>query len=578
MKLQENQIKERLKKPTNNGEVKIGRWYESRLRIFTEPKFKDELEKEEAWEDFTKFLAVTISGDKALRICDYLQYPLTVCSIPKPLLSDLYKVFNAGNSFFNVQSVKKNGGEKLQQTLANINLNTWIEKHGKRVLKNKPNTVVVVDKDDQGEPYLLAVDNDRVIDFKFKDCYVEFEYIVFTHSKEVNEQGEEVVRVAYYDEFVYSVFIKDGEEYKLEKMVEHGLGRCPARMFLGDRLNSNLEYSRESPLVLVLSKMQEWQLFDLFKFYTDHYAPFPVTEMVKAKCGIENCVNGIVHEESVYYEGNEKKMRTITRECKSCNSNNQIGVGAKILLDPQGDKDEPTASGKFRMISNDITNLEYLEKKLEKIEGYVQLKVVGEDKLLSKEAVNEKQVKGSFESKTNVLLTLKSNLDELYTWIAETVARLTIGDKPVSVTANFGTEWYLVSEEVMLERYKTARDGGLPLEEVDMLYQQYIETKYKGNPKKIARLKILNKVNPVPHKLTAQRLEMYKNGIITQKDLIISEKLVYFANIFEQKNGRLIEFGENLSELEQAVKISNIIKNYADEYIKETSTEPNGGS
>lgn len=574
MKLQESQIIEILKNPKNSGEVEVGRFYESYLRIFTEPKFKEDLEKEEAWKHFLKCLDSRITSSKAYRICEFIQYPLSVCNIPNSLMSDLYRVFNAGNSFFSIDSVKKNGGEKLQKTLAEVNINTWIEKHGKEVLKNKPNTIVVVDKNDEGEPFLFDVGMDRVIDFEFVlGSYVQLKYIVFKHSFKKNEAGEDEERIGYYDNYVYSVFVKDGSNYILEKTVEHNLGYCPARMFLEERLNNNRELNRKSPLSASLSKLEEWQLFETFKFYTDHYNPFPVTEMVREKCSVDGCVKGVVYREDVYYERDEKKTRTVATECKACKNKNQIGVGAKILLDPQAEKDEPSASGKFRMISNDVSNLVYLKDKLNEIEEYIKNKVVGEDRAVTKEAVNEKQVKGSFESKTNVLLSIKTNLDSLFNWIAKTVCKLAIGDKPVTINANFGTEWYLVSEAEMQKKYKEAKEGGLPREEVDMIYMQYVETKYRGNPQKINRLRILNKINPCPHSTQKERIDLYTAGLISKEDLIICEKIVYFANKFEQENGVLSEFGEKLTELQQYQNIYNIFKNYAGEYIKENQSE-----
>lgn len=580
MKFAKSQVVEQVKKPINKGEVNSGNAYESRLRIFTEPKFKEELKTESGWDELKKFMKTALSEERDVRITEFIQYPLSVCGITKGLLSDIYKVFNAGNSYFNIETVKKNGGEKLRKAFEQINLNRWIEEEGKKVLKNRPNTIVVVDKDGEGNPYLVPVTNDRLIDFRLKDDNVTFEYVTFIHSKTINESGEEETRIALYDEETYYVVLKEKDgTYTVESEVKHTVGYCPARMFLKDRLNNNGELNRASPLSLVISKLQEWQLFDLYKFYTDHYAPFPIVEMVRAKCSNDSCKDGVIYNEETYYAGDEAKIRTTTQDCQVCKSQNQIGVGAKILIDPQEDKDEPTAKGIFRLISNDVTQLNYLKEKLGGLEEYVKLKVVGADNVLTKEAVNEKQVQGSFETKTNVLLAIKTNLDELYEWIARTVAKATIGDKPINVTANFGTEWYLISEDELQERFKTAKEVGLPREEVDMIYHQLIETKYKGNPNKIARLKIINRLNPCPYDLTKDKIEKRKNQILSQKELVISEKLVTFVKRFELEQGSIVEFGENLDENEQFKQIETIIKNYADEYIKENGeTQPIGGS
>lgn len=579
MKFASDKVVEQVKKPTNQAEVARGKTYESRLRVFTEPKDETELKTEEGWKIIKDFLSTALSEERDVRITEFIQYPLTVCGITEGLMSDLYKVFNAGNSYFNIDTVKKNGGEKLRKVFEQINLNRWIEEEGKEVLKNKPNTIVVIDKNDDGDPYLISVTNDRLIDFKLKDDGVNLEYVTFIHSTKTNDAGEEEIRIALYDDETYYVVLKSKDgTHTIEREVKHNLGFCPARMFLKRKLNSNGELNRRSPLSLVLSKLQEWQLFDLYKFYTDHYAPFPIVEMVRSQCGDDRCKNGTIYEDETYYVADEAKHRVKTSECPVCKSHNQIGVGAKIMIDPQ-EEDEPTASGKFRMINNDISQLNYLKEKLQEIELGIKLKVVGADDVLKSEAVNELQVKGSFETKTNVLLAIKTNLDELYEWIAKTVAKLAIGEKPINVSANFGTEWYLVSEEELQNRFKTAKEVGLPKEELDMIYNQIIETKYKGNPNKINRLKIINRLNPCPYDTMQEKLDKRKNKIISQKELVISEKLVTFVKRFELEQGSIVEFGENLEPNEQFKQVQTIINSYADEYIKENGdTEPIGGS
>lgn len=568
MKFAKNQVIEQIRKPKNGKEVNSGKKYESRLRIYTEPKFEDDLKTEEAWKEFQGFMAKAISKERDVRLKDFIQYPLSSCGITKGIMSDIYKVFNAGNSYFNVEVIKKNGGEKLKETLRELNINRWVENQGKKVLKNEPNTIVVIDKGEDGTPYLIPVTNDRLIDFELKENFTDLEYITFIHSIKNNDAGETETRIALYDEETYYVILKkkDGT-YTIEKETAHNLGYCPARMFLNERLNSNNQLNRSIPLSLVLSKLQEWQLFDLYKFYTDHYAPFPIIEMTRNKCGNDNCKNGTIYEDEVYFSGDESKVRTTTKECSICKEKNQIGVGAKVLIDPQEDKDEPTAKGTFRFINNDVSQLKYLKEKLESIEEYIKLKSAGTDSLISRNAVNEKQVQGSFESKTNVLLSIKTNLDELYEWIVRTLSKVIIGDKPIRVNANFGTEWYLISEEDLQNRFKTAKETGLPKEEIDMIYYQLIETKYKGNPDKIEKLKMINSLDPCPYETTKTKIEKLKNGIITLKELIISENLVTFVKRFEREHASILEFGIKLKSGERINKIINIINEYTNERI-----------
>lgn len=576
MKFTDTEILEIVKKPKNSSDVENGRKYESRLRLFTEPKFKGDLQgKEIAWKEFTSFMDDVLSIEKSSRIKDFIQYPLSSIGITESLMSELYKVFNAGNAYFNVGTVKKSGGEKMQKLLQDLNITQWIEEEGKEVLKNKPNTVVVIDKNEHGEPYILSIDNDRLLDIKLKDDGVSCDYVMFVHSETENEAGDDEVRIALYDEENYNVIVEVKGEYSIETSVPHNIGYCPARMFLKEKLNSKARFNRKVPLSSALSKIQEWQYFDIYKFYTDHYAPFPVTEMLRSSCGGDTCNKGWIEHREVYVVDGETRDNVTRSKCKACESNNFVGVGAKILIDPVDD-DQESASGKFKMTSNPVENLKYLQDKLDFIESYIKVKVVGIDDAVNKEAVNELQVKGSFESRTNVLLRIKSNLDELYVWIVTTIGNTFIKGQPLSVEANFGTEWYLISEIELQERFKEAKLAGLPTSELNEIYLQIVETKYKGNPDKIERLKIINRIDSCPFDTMEGKLARLANGVISKAELIISSRMLTFVSRFEFEQGSIVEFGEDIEPRIKYQKIYEQFKIYADEYIRENETEPIG--
>lgn len=575
MKLKKLNIVDLVKKPRNSELVKLGRNYESRLRLFTETKFKEDLAKESAWEEFNDLMTKAIGADKQKRLTDFVQFPLTSVEIAGSLLKDLYKVFDAGNSYFSQRTVKKNGGETFDKLMNKINVVKWIEETGKECLKNKPNLIVVIDKNEDGEPYLLSIDNDRLVDFEFNEDNESFKYIAFTHSLVMNNDKKEL-RISVYDEESYHVVLKIEDKYTLESSVKHNIGYCPAKMFFSERLNSNNVLNRKSPLSGVISKLQEWQFFDVYKFYTDHFAPFPVTEMVRSKCNIDGCIDGIIYTEEEHFQGDERKVTQSHKKCNVCSSNNVVGVGAKILLDPPEDG-EPSSAGTFKFITIDTTSLEYIATKLETIEEYIKLKVVGVDDVISREAVNEKQVRGSFESRSNVLLDIKNNLDTLYVWIVQTLANCSIGsNKPLEISANFGTEWYLVSEEELQERFKRAKEYGFPKQEIDMIYCQLIETKYKGNPDKVKRLKLVNSLDPCPYDNLENKLKKLQNQIINSEELIISERLITFVNKFESVNGSILEFGDELENEVRVTKIYEQLKKYANEQIN-NQAKPIGG-
>lgn len=570
MKLAENQIRQLVKNPNNSNQIEEGRKYESRLRLFTESKDKDEIKVESSWNEFKYFMKRAISTEKEIRISDFILYPLSTVSITESLLNDLYKVFSAGNSYFNIETIKQKGGEKMQKLLEKSNVKNWIEEVVKDSLKNKPNTVAVVDRNEEGEPYLVMVDNERIVDFELSKDLINLEYIVFKHSEDKETKTK---RFSVYDEESYNVVaVIDGGEPIIEKTTKHQNGKCPARMVINKPLNQKNTFSRKIPISSSIGKLQEWQYFDIYKFYTDHYGPFPVVEMMRSTCGNMNCDGGYVTDVVEFADGLGTGSYEKRTKCETCASINTIGVGTKILLDPEEEGD-PKGAGKFRMISSPVENLKYLDEKLISIEERIKLKVVGIDNVSSKEAINEKQMQGSFESRTNVLLGIKTNLDDLYKWVIKTFGRIYIPGSPLTISVNWGTEWYLISEDELQERYKKGKDMNLPKAELDMIYHQILETKYKGNPEKIERLKIINELDPCPHSSLDDKIKKSEKGIISPKELILSERIITFVNRFEQNNGSIIDFGKDIEKGKKQETILKQLKIYADEQARTIETE-----
>jgi len=569
------EAQEILKSPRNKVKVKRGRRYESFLRLFTEPLFKDELANEEAWEDYLNFLKITLSENKYKRVVEFIQYPLSVNDNTESIMNELYKVFDSKNSFFKNEFKSDTDEKIINEALSKINIRSWIEENGKSVLKNKPNSIVVVDKDSESNPYLILVESNDIIDVELNKRG-QCEYIAFIHS--VITVGDSKLRlISFYDDEFYRVFLEDEKgEYSLFRETEHphGIGYCPARSFIDTPLNNQNFFTRKSPLGNSLSKLSEWQIFDTYKFYTDHYAPFPVIETVEEDCSVEKCEGGQIAIEQDYIADNQRKTLITYRECPSCSAKGIIGPGTVLTLPAVAESKEEDGSGKFRMVSPEVKNLEYIADKLVKIENNIELKVVGKNELLSKEAVNKDQVKGSFDTKLNVLLSTKTYLDNIHKWIVKTVAKSVMPTVEFSLMVNYGTEFYILTEEQLQERFNAAKKAGLPPVEIAMIFTQLVETKYKGNPESIMRIDLIKMIDPMPFDNLDDKLKKVQNGIVSKNDLILSENMIRFVDRFERENASLTEFGKELELNERINKIFEILKIYTDEQARNGTVEP----
>lgn len=575
MILNESQAIEKIKQPKNKQYLEDVKAYESKLRVFTEEMELHELMEEPYWAKMNTTLKDRVNK-KFKRVTQFYRFPLPVVQITDSVLNDYFKVFEGKNRFFNVEANRDIS--TLKNWIIQNNVEQWIEDEARCVLKNKPCSFVVVDRDKNGTPYLLNIDSKRLIDADINKKG-DVEYIVFVHSIEMMGD-KKVCRIAVYDDEKYQVFLKIDENYTLEKSVPHNLGYCPARPFISDDTNNKNLYKRRVAFGQSLARLEDWTFFDIFLNYVDHYAPFPITEAPIKKCANEMCRDGKVREEQIVDQRNGTK-RVVWNTCQVCDG--KVGEfdaspGLHIGIKLQQNKGKEDGSGKFKMHFPETDKMEYVPKKLDRMELEIRFKTVGVSNVLQNEAVNELQVKGSFASMETVLIRVKTELDKLYKWIVKCVGNLLYRNSELSIEANFGTEFYLSTEEELQKRFENAKKIGLPMSELILIYKQLIDTKYKGNKAKIERQKLLLRLDPLPLYSEKEAMEMAGKSVIDATTLNFKINFYRFVTRFEEENMTITEFGTNLEMRERIKIILDTLKSYNDEDISAKSTQGGEGS
>jgi hypothetical protein len=556
-------------KPSLKQDLEKARQYESLLRVFTEPMLLNEIEDETAWMDVKSLMRRRLNSDRMYkRAMDFVTFPLPVVNISNKNLSDIYKVFDSRNSYFHYQIDNKGVHDELAPMLEELAPVRWIEEQGRKVLANQPCSVVVVDKKEDGTPYLLLIDIDRVIDAEFKN-ESELEFIMFKHSKKGDKQ-----LIALYDSHSYRVYEEGKTEEKDDLILisenEHGAGFCPARMFISKPLNSRVGFSRWSPLACTTSKMIEWTAFDAWSNYADTYAAFPMIQMPEEACEIDGCKEGLIERQEGYVENNVKMTRTFHDACPACDKRELVGAGVVIKMPVKQSKDDPEAP-ETKFIEAPVKSLEFLQKKLDRIERNISFNSTGADKLMELEAINEQQVNGAFETRKNVLLNIKRHFDDLYGWILITAIKLTAPEVTVKVHGDFGTDFYLQSEQEIQKLFADAIKNGLPSSEKEMLYKQLIETKYRNDPGKQTRSEMLYLIDPMPFDNEETSVRKVKMGTVSEADMILHDNLIAWVNKFEAAQGPIIQFGVKLplsERLKAIIEILNKNKNGKDEQLR----------
>lgn len=574
MILNDTQAVEILQSPSNAIHINEVKKDESKLRVFTEEMSKYELNKEIFWVSYLNDLSDR-TRKKFERILTFARYSLPIVQITDSVLNDYFKVFDGKNRHFNFTS--ESNIERLKEWDSETDVVKWIEEQAMEVFKNKPNSFVVVDVDsDMGVPYLILVDSERLVDAKFLDNKGNLEYIAFRHSQMIDEQNPDVVitRYAVYDSETYRVFDKRSDSDVYQKTVEefHGLGECPGKSFVCTGTNANNPFKRRVAFSSGLSKLEDWTTFDVFRNYMDHYVPFPVTEAPARKCANKNCERGQEKYEVVIDPVNNKK-ETRWRKCTSCKGELDngafIGPGTHIGVKVSSDPNMKDASGVFRMIYPEIGNIKYVPEKLQELELEIKLKTTGINTVMENEAMNKLQVQGSFVSMESVLLRTKKDLDSLYKWIITIAGKIVTPNAILDIEANHGTEWYLVSEEELQNRFQKATEIGLPDEEKLNIYRQIIETKYKGNSSKMDRQLMILDLDPFPLLSTEKCVDLFSRQGIDLFELSFKVNFMRFISKFEFENIEITSFGINLPYSVRIKRITETLYIYNNELLEE---------
>lgn len=171
----------------------------------------------------------------------------------------------------------------------------------------------------------------------------------------------------------------------------------------------------------------------------------------------------------------------------------------------------------------------------------------------------------------SILLRTKDELDKIYKFIVNTVGLILYKNAELTVEANFGTEYYLASEEDLQDRYDNAKKIGLPQEEQLNIYRQLVETKYKGNTTKLNRNLMLLDLDPYPMNSIKECIDFKKEGIITNWDLSLKVNFLKFISKFENENLPITQFGINVDYSKRIESIKDSISKYNDEEMENKS-------
>ena len=567
-----------LSKPPQKGTISEAVKHENRLKLHSETEITEK-SKNPAFADFLRWVKGLLPKDKFQRFEQLIKTPYSTLSITNEIWTELYRIFDGQNSFFGYDFTNTDLQEDYNKYLSEyLQDKSFFQTKGFQALKTGINSVLVVDvpsiqEGNRPQPFYYLVEVDDIEAVSVDIMTGEIDYIIF----ELEENESECLYGVYDNEF-YRVVQKVDDVITLISESAHGLGYCPASFFWDKPLKSDCNILKKSPLTDSLSQLDKYLAQDTFKEHADLYSAYPIVVSMEKLCNYEGCEGGYIQEERRVYNEQIDDFDTSYHQikCKVCETRELIGAGTNFEYPAPQTSDSPDLSDPVKIVSADVKPLEYLTAKLNAKAHQIKSEVIGGgSSLINDQAVNEMQVTGSFESRRNVLINIKSSFEKIHKFANDTVARLRYGTSFLGSTVFYGDDFYLKDYKVLQAEYKEAKENGEPDEELDSIYKQIIYTKYKGNNNKIKRAWILYNLNPMPHNSIEETISLKAQGVVTETDFVIKMRFNNFIARFEREQTNILFFGENMEFDKKIEEIQKQLAIYADEVIKSNSTNLN---
>lgn len=425
--------------------------------------------------------------------------------------------------------------------------------------KHFHNSIIVVDlpveqTSELPEPYynVIPIDNVKAVD-EGPDGKLNF--VIFSLEKG---------KIAVYDKDAYSIYDIETGKPVLISQFNHELKECPARFITSKSLpKSNIV--KKSVFSLFIGKLHWLLFYAIAKRQFDISGPFPIWWSFREDCNYEAedgsmCVNGFM--ESPLIGDGDGHLTGPKLPCPKCSNKNYNGPGTHIEIEPPIDK-EANLREPGGYIVPDINSLEYVTKQVEELKAELVQSITGNIfEPVNNQAVNEKQVISLFEDRKKKLLNFSEDFNHVRAWADSIACRLRYESGFISCSINYGTQFYLFSEQEMKTLYENALDSNIDTLTLNDLQERYYSTKYKGDAILKSKAMIFLNIDPFRHKSDDQVISMFNMGLISDQDLYLKLNLSSLVTRFERENGPVNEFGILLEFDKRINVITQTIKSY----------------
>lgn len=528
---------------------------------------------------FLDWVSNLLPKDKYNIFLQLFKYPLSTPAVVEDVYRELERVFYSRNSSSSYQFTDSELAEDWQNyRRSKLNEPEVWKSIGWKKMQVSPNSILVIDLPIQQttfrpEPYFYWLEIENVIDYDTPNG-VDIDWLIFNQPEK---------RIAVFDDLSIRIY-QLNDKNEISSLVSesiHNLGFCPARFFWSLQLNEKNKDIKKNPITKELSNLDWYLFFSISKQHLDLYAPYPIYSAYEADCNYENnetgdyCDGGFLRNSN----GDWKFLADGSLEkCPHCGTKRIAGPGSFLEV-PVPNIAEGIADlrNPVQITTIDKESLDYNVNECVRLKNDIIVSIVGSGGNVSeKEAINETQVSANFESKTAVLIALKTNFEEAQKFVEDTICKLRYGKAFISSTINWGTEFYVFTVEELYNKYKKAKENGASEAELDAISQQIIEVEYRNNPLVMQRMLILKQIEPYPHKTQAEIVDLYDKDLLDKNKVILKLNFSSYIDRFERENINIIAFGTNLTLEEKVNKIYNKLLEYVTEEQTTAASQEEG--
>jgi hypothetical protein len=547
MPLEISELKARLQNPRKKGTISKAVDHENRLKLHGKTAL-GQYEASRAVNSFLQWVKEILPYDKFQTFLTLFQFPVETIPLTGEIFEALAKIFDGRDPVYKYQFVNDSLGEDwAEYKEEKLHGNRPWYTQGLEAMKYGINSILIVDlpreqDDRRPEPYFYFLPIDKVVEYEAKDEN-QLEWIAYR----IDEN-----QIAVLDDTSYRLFSIEGMDtgnLVLLLESEHGLEYCPARFFWSKPISWEDPTRKASPITDQLRALDWYLFFAISKKHLDLYAPYPIYSGFASDCdysepGGAYCDGGYLRGETgaYIYQDNGRLLQ----DCPACSKKRLAGVGSFVEVDPPGPHNgNADLRNPVQVLPADTGSLQYNVEEMERLREQIYQAVTGNAyEAINNQAVNEKQVASLFESRKAVLTRIKKNFEQAQEWVEKTICRLRYGAGFSSLSISYGTEFYLFSPEQILEMYTQAREAKLDFGILDMLQEQYYETKYRNNPDQLQRSKIIIDLDPFRHLTPEEAKDLYNSNMCSREDYYLKANFSTLLGKFEREQLPVLDFAE----------------------------------